>query len=100
MLNKLWIPNDDGFVFVDQWGGWWRSGKNARCWWREQCNLAKWECAKGLDGFHFIGRCVLDASSGGGESCCGVDDSVGSSYIRDWDGMILELEHVGDPLAA
>jgi hypothetical protein len=40
-LNILWIPNDDGCVFVDQWGGWWRSGKNAWCWWRERCNLAK-----------------------------------------------------------
>jgi hypothetical protein len=40
-LNKLWIPNDDRFVFVDQWNGWWRSGKNAWCWWRERCNLAE-----------------------------------------------------------
>jgi hypothetical protein len=40
-LNKLRIPNNDGFVFVDQWGGLWRSGKNAWCWWRGQCNLAK-----------------------------------------------------------
>ncbi len=40
-LNKLWIPKDDGFVFVNQWGGWWRSRMNAWCWWRERCNLAK-----------------------------------------------------------
>ncbi len=40
-LNKLWIPNDDGFVFVGRLGGWWRSGKNAWCWWRGWCNLAK-----------------------------------------------------------
>jgi hypothetical protein len=53
-----------------------------------------------LDGFHIVGRCILDASNGGGESCCGINDSVGSSYIRDWDGMMLELERVGDPLAA
>jgi hypothetical protein len=26
--------------------------------------------------------------------------SVGSSYFRDWDGMMLETEHVGDPLTA
>ncbi len=26
-LNKLWIPNDDKFVFVNHQGGWWRSGK-------------------------------------------------------------------------
>jgi hypothetical protein len=40
-LNKLRIPNDDGFIFVNHWGGWWRSRKNAWCWWRERCNLAK-----------------------------------------------------------
>jgi hypothetical protein len=28
-LNKLRIPNDDGFTFVNHWGGWWRSRKNA-----------------------------------------------------------------------
>jgi hypothetical protein len=28
-LNKLRIPNDDGFIFVDHWGGWWRRRKNA-----------------------------------------------------------------------
>ena len=28
-LNKLRIPNDDRFIFVDHWGGWWRSRKNA-----------------------------------------------------------------------
>ncbi len=22
------------------------------------------ECVKGLDGFHFVGRCILDASNG------------------------------------
>jgi hypothetical protein len=33
-------------------------------------------------------------------SFCGIDDSVGSSYFRDWDGMMLEAEPVGDPLAA
>ncbi len=40
-LNKLRIPNDGGFIFFDHMGGWWRSRKNARCWWRERCNLAK-----------------------------------------------------------
>ncbi len=40
-LKKLRIPNDDGFIFVNHWSGWWRSRKNAWCWWREQCNLAK-----------------------------------------------------------
>jgi hypothetical protein len=53
-----------------------------------------------LDGFHFVGRCILDASNGGGESCCGVNDPVGSNYFRDWDGMMLALERAGDPLAA
>jgi hypothetical protein len=28
-LNKVRIPNDDGFVYVDHWGGWWRSRRNA-----------------------------------------------------------------------
>jgi hypothetical protein len=46
----------------------------------------------GLDGFHFVGRCILDTSNGGSESCCGINDSFGSSYIRDWDGMMLESE--------
>ncbi len=98
-LNKLRTPNDDGFVFINHWGGWWRIRKNARCWWREQCNLTKKECAKGLDGFHFVKRYIVDASNGGCESCCGINNSVGSSYFRDWDGMMLESEHVGDPLA-
>jgi hypothetical protein len=40
-LNKLRISNDDGFIFVNHWGGWWRSRKNDWCWWREQFNLAK-----------------------------------------------------------
>ncbi len=40
-LNKLRIPNDGRFVFVNQRSGWCRSRKNARCWWREQCDLAK-----------------------------------------------------------
>ncbi len=40
-LNKLRIPIDDGFIFFDLRGGWWRSRKNARCRWRKQCNLAK-----------------------------------------------------------
>jgi hypothetical protein len=40
-LNKLRIPNDDGFIFVDHWLGWWRSRKNAWWWWSERCNLAK-----------------------------------------------------------
>ncbi len=53
-----------------------------------------------MDGIHLVGRCVLDACNGGGESCCGVNNSVGSSYFRDWDGMMLESEHVSEPLAA
>ena len=40
-LNKLRIPNDDWFIFFDHRGGWLRSRKNAWCWWREWCNLAK-----------------------------------------------------------
>ncbi len=40
-LNKLRISNDDGFIFVDHWGRWWRSRKNVCCQWRERCNLAK-----------------------------------------------------------
>ncbi len=55
---------------------------------------------KGLDGFHFVGRCVLEACNGSGESCCGVNYSVGSSYFWDWDGMMLESECVCDPFAA
>ena len=55
---------------------------------------------EGLDGFHFVGRCVLDACNGGGESCCGVNYLVGGHYFWDWDGMMLESECVGDPLAA
>jgi hypothetical protein len=39
-LDYLWIPNDDGFGFVDQGGGFLSSGKNAWCWWREWCNFA------------------------------------------------------------
>ncbi len=31
----------------------------------------------------FARRCVLDTSNGSGESCCGVNDSVGSSYFQD-----------------
>jgi hypothetical protein len=53
-----------------------------------------------LDGFHFVKRCILDTSNGSGESCCGVNDSAGGSYIRDWDGMMLESKRVGDPLTA
>ncbi len=33
-LNYLWVPNDDGLIYVDQGGGFLKSGKNARCWWR------------------------------------------------------------------
>ncbi len=40
-LNYLFIPNDDRFVYVDQGGGFLRTGKNAWCWWRERCNFAK-----------------------------------------------------------
>ncbi len=40
-LNKLRIPNDDGFIFFDHRGGWWWSRKNAWYRWREKCNLAK-----------------------------------------------------------
>jgi hypothetical protein len=40
-LHKLRILHDDGFVYINQWGGWWRSRKNAWCWLRERCNLVK-----------------------------------------------------------
>ncbi len=40
-LNYLRIPIDDGFVYVDQGGGFLRSRKNAWCWWRERCNFTK-----------------------------------------------------------
>ena len=40
-LDYLWILNDDRFVYFHQGGGFLRSGKNAWCWWREQCNFAK-----------------------------------------------------------
>ncbi len=49
---------------------------------------------------NYVRRCVLDASNGGGYSCYGVNDSVSTSYFWDWDGMMLETECVGDPLAA
>ncbi len=29
---------------------------------------------KGLDGFHFVRRCVLDACNGDGQSFCGIND--------------------------
>jgi hypothetical protein len=48
----------------------------------------------------FFGRCILDAYYGGGQSFCGVNDSVSGCYLLDWDGMMLELESVGDLLAA
>jgi hypothetical protein len=35
-LNKLRIPSDDGFIFFEHRGGWWRNRKNAWCWWRER----------------------------------------------------------------
>jgi hypothetical protein len=35
-----------------------------------------------------------------GGASCGINDSVGSSYFRDWDGMMLEMEGFSDPLAA
>ncbi len=76
-----------------------RSGKNAWCWCREQCDFTKYEGAEGLDGFHFVRRCTLDACNGGGLSCCGVNDSVRDHYLQDWDGMMLGSERVGDPLA-
>jgi hypothetical protein len=50
--------------------------------------------------FHFAGRCVLDACNGGIQSYCDVNGSIGGSYLWDWDGMMLDLECVGDPLAA
>jgi hypothetical protein len=53
-----------------------------------------------MDGIHFVVRCILDACNVGSESCCDVNDPVGSSYFQDWDGMMLELKGVGDPLAA
>jgi hypothetical protein len=28
-LNKLRIPNDDRYIFIDRWGGRWRRRKNA-----------------------------------------------------------------------
>jgi hypothetical protein len=40
-LNKLRIPNDDGFVYTDQWGGWLRSRKNGWHWWRQRCGFTK-----------------------------------------------------------
>jgi hypothetical protein len=40
-LNFLGVPNDDGFVDVDHGGKYWRSRKNAPCWWREQCNFTE-----------------------------------------------------------
>ncbi len=40
-LNFLGVSNDDRFVNVDHGGEYWRSRKNARCWWREQCNFNK-----------------------------------------------------------
>jgi hypothetical protein len=40
-LDKLRIPNDDGFDYVNQGGGFLRSRKNAQCWWREWCNFVK-----------------------------------------------------------
>jgi hypothetical protein len=99
-LNYLWIPNNDGFVYVNQGGGFLRSGKNSWCWLRERCSFVKYEGAEGLDCFHFVGRCVLDACNGSSQSVCGVNDSVGGHYLWDWDGMMLEPERVGDPLAA
>jgi hypothetical protein len=38
--------------------------------------------------------------NGGSESCCGISDSVGGCYPRDWEDMIFEPEHVSDPLTA
>jgi hypothetical protein len=40
-LNFLGIPNDDGFVDVNQGGMYLCSRKSAQCWWREQCNLVR-----------------------------------------------------------
>jgi hypothetical protein len=45
-------------------------------------------------------RHALDACNGSGESCCGINNSVISSYFQDWDGMMLESERVGDPFTA
>ena len=53
-----------------------------------------------MDGFHLVRRCGLDASNDSSESRCGINDSVGSTYFGDWDGMMLETERVCDPLAA
>ncbi len=39
-LNFLGVPND-GFVDVDHGGKYWRSRKNAWCWWRERHDFAK-----------------------------------------------------------
>ncbi len=47
-----------------------------------------------------IGWLPFCQGNGGTGSSCGVNDSVGGSYFRDWDGMMLGLECVGDPLAA
>jgi hypothetical protein len=41
LLNFLEVPNDDEFVDVNRGGKYWRSRKNAWCWWREWCNFAK-----------------------------------------------------------
>ncbi len=67
-LHFLGVPNDDGFVDVNQWGKYWRSRKNAWCWWRERHNFAETEGVEGLDGFHFVRRCFLDSSNGSDES--------------------------------
>jgi hypothetical protein len=40
-LNFLGFPNNDGLVNVDHGGKYWRSRKNAWCWWREWRNFIK-----------------------------------------------------------
>jgi hypothetical protein len=40
-LNFLEVPNDDWFDNVNHGGKYWRSRKNAWCWWREWQNFAK-----------------------------------------------------------
>jgi hypothetical protein len=56
--------------------------------------------AEGLDGFHVVGRWFLDTCNGSSKSCCGINDSDSDCYLRDRDGMMFELERVGDPLTA
>jgi hypothetical protein len=87
-LKFLGVPNGDGFVVISG-GNDRRSRKNDWYWRRDWNEFAKQEGEEGLDSFHFIRRCFLDACNSGGKSRCCVNDSQ--------EGMIFELEHVCDP---